>query len=45
MYLEKLDWNYDIGGNRQNDDDEEFIGSEGEEEIGISHYHEKPRAI
>ncbi len=44
MLLEKLDWNYDIG-EKHDDNEEEFLGSEGEEEIGISHFREKPRAL
>ena len=33
--VEKLNWNH------QEDDEDEFIGDEGDEEIGLSHSHEK----
>ena len=45
MNIEKLDWNYDHGGKAcDEDDEEEFMGEEGEEEIGISHLNQKGRA-
>ncbi len=33
--VEKLNWNH------QEEDEDEFIGDEGDEEIGLSHSHEK----
>jgi hypothetical protein len=46
--IEKLDWNCDYGGKTNgagDEDDEDFMGEEGDEEIGISHLKDKGRGL